>query len=152
MKNKNIIFNDDIQNLIDNDKNIIIDYLNDYDININDVNIRSAADDIIKNEYDDLVAALNAYDKKTKYNYIFVDGDLGLWYGRRHATRNFKTLKDAIMFCFEDQNIVFYEKRNTTISLQAVHHDGCNIFKYYKVVNGKKRAIRFHDLIEAYYE
>lgn len=86
------------------------------------------------------------FDKNASYDNIIVFASLGLWYGRRQAHKEFKTLYDAVTLCAEDENKLYFKRKNTTLMLDALHHDGCNVFKFYKVIKGKKYAIKLNEI------
>lgn len=87
------------------------------------------------------------YDNNNKYDCIRCEADFGLWYGRRKAAKHFKTLQDAFYTCIYDSNVVYFDKTNTTLKLKAVHHDGTNFYKFYKIINNKKRAIKIKSFL-----
>lgn len=147
---KYTIYNDDISDYINDNLQMIKESLIDNDIAINDDNIYKEATNYIDDDYRNFIYCLNEYDNKNKYDYILCVASLGLWYGRRAASKAFKDLKTAITFCFEDYNKVYFDKVNTTIKADAIHHDGTNIFTFYKVVNGKRKAIKYNDIISCY--
>lgn len=144
MKNYTI-YNDDICAYIDENKNCIIESLKEIDLTINDENIFCEASTMIDNDADYLKDLIISYDRKTNYNKILVVADFGLWYGRRKVTKYFKSLYDAFYRCVQDTNKVYFYRKNTTMLLNAIHHDGCNYFKFYKIINNKKYAISFDD-------
>ena len=147
-KNKNIIiFNDDVADMIEKNKDIIIDNLNDYEMKICDANIYSEAHNMIDEDAAELLTVLDRFDNNIKYDYILCVAVLGLWYGRRNAIAKFKTLKEAMQKCFYDINKIYFKNKNTSLQLESVHHDGVNHYKFYKVVNNKKYAIKLNEVI-----
>jgi len=99
---------------------------------------------------DDLEDAVKNYDNKSKYDCVLVVANLGLWYGRRQAQKTFKNLYTALQTCAEQENKVYFDNKKTTLKLNAYHHDGINLFKFYKVVNGRKYAIKYNNLLACY--
>ena len=97
-------------------------------------------------DYYELKENILSFDNKTNYEKIIVFANLGLWYGRRAGVKKFNTLFDAISFCTEDANKLFYTTKNSTLKLEAIHHDGVNYFKFYKLIKGKKYAIKINEL------
>lgn len=138
-----VIYNDDLSAYIDANKEYIKDFLNDMQIFINDETITEQAQSEIIEGYSELLNDVANFDKTTQYNKILCVASLGLWYGTKKAQRYFKDLKSALYF--EDQNKLYFKNKNSTLTLQAVHHDGVNIFKFYKIVDGKRYAIKNKD-------
>ena len=149
MKNY-IIYNDDPAAYIDDNKQLIIESLKDNELLINDNNILNEAINILSDEYFVFCDCLKEYDNKNKYDYILCFASLGLGYGKRQGKKTFADLKSAIFYCFEDYNKVYFDKSNTTIKAAAIHHDGVNNFTFYKVVNGKKYAIKLNDILSCF--
>lgn len=141
------IYNDDINEYVTDNKQFIINSLNELELTINDENITAEAATMIDNDGDELKQMIMSYDKTNKYDCVLCVADLGLWYGRRKASKHFKTLYDAFYTCVYDTNKVYFNKANQTLKLQACHHDGVNYYKFYKVINGKKYAINYNDFI-----
>lgn len=142
------IYNDDLLTYIENNKEYIKDFLNDMQITICDDVITEQASADIEQAAEDLKSSIRYYDNITKYNKIFVVASLGLWSGIKAAQGYFNNLYDAIFNsgCLEDQNCLFFKTKKSTLTLKAIHHDGANVFKFYKVINGKKYAININDL------
>lgn len=111
--------------------------INDFDSKLNDDAI-----------YNDITRAFINFDKNNTGG-VFIVYDLGLWHGRRQGTAYKRSLNDAIMLCLQDYNMIYFNKKNTTLSLAAHHHDGVNCFKFYKIIKGKKYAIKYADIIRA---
>lgn len=139
---RNIIYNDDLSEYI-KQNNVYFD-----DIASDDVLTQAYAD--INAIFDDLKNALLQYDNSATYEKIYCVASFGLWYGRKNGSKYFNNLYDALLSCLADGNIIYFKKSNTTLMLEAFHHDGKNIFKYYKVINGKKRAIVYDDLLKCF--
>jgi hypothetical protein len=102
---------------------------------------------MINNDYDDLLTLVNTYDYKKDYDYIIIKYSLGLWYGRKNGVVKFKTLKEAIQSGSYDYNIIYFKNDRETLIKESQHHDGNNIYKYYKVKNGKTYAIKYNDFV-----
>lgn len=149
MKKQIIIYNDDICEYIKNNENFLINELKNNDDDVNESNIYEAAHMFINDDYDALCEYIKEFDKKNN-NKILVCACLGLWYGKRQVKAKFNNLHDALINCYEDVNKVFFTNKKSTLNIEAAHHDGLNIFKFYKLVNGKKRAINYDDLIANY--
>lgn len=144
---KNItIYNDDICEYIDKYSDDIKNALHDDDMQINDENIQYYASFYIADDLIQLKELLKAYDEQNNNSKYIVVGSLGLWYGRRKIKATFTSLHNAIFKCFEDVNKVYFYNNAATIQIDANHHDGCNNFKIYKLVNGKRRAIKYLDM------
>ena len=140
------IYNDSISEYLENYNDDVLEFLKNNDIDPTPNNKEDAAQFLIDSAADDLYAAINYFDNVNKYDSIKVIANFGLWYGRRKANATFKTLKEAFYKCVADNNKVYFKKANTTLLLKAYHHDGCNCFAFYKVVNNKKYAIKLNDL------
>lgn len=148
--NLKVLYVDDMHAIQYIFKNEINDALNDYYEDyekINPDNIIREAEYIIEGLYNDMLTLINTYDYKIKYDYIIVVAELGLWYGKRKALAKFNTLKDALKSGSYDTNIIYFNNERETLTKESQHHDGQNKYKYYKVVNGKKYAIKYNDLI-----
>lgn len=103
----------------------------------------------IEADADDLREMLNAYDKNNDFIKIIVVASFGLWYGRREARGEFKTLAEAVRRCFYDYNRLYFTAKNSTLNLCAIHHDGRNYYKFYAIdEHGKKHAIKEKDLLK----
>lgn len=142
---KRIIYNDNIIDVIDENKSLLIDSLKDNDAEPTETNIINEAQSMIDDDANNLRETIRNFDIVNKYK-ILVVASLGLWYGCRAATKIFDSLECAIYPCLEDVNTIYFKKSNTTLTLDATHHDGNNNFKFYKVVKGKKYAITFKEL------
>ena len=142
-----VLYMDDIYAYIDIYKKDLIDNLINCDIDPLPNEIEDEAQLMIDNDYDDMLTLINTYDYKINYDYIEVVYKLGLWYGRREGKTRFKTLKEAVQSGSYDINIIYFKDKKSTLTKEATHHDGSNTYKYYKVVNGKKYAIKYNDLI-----
>lgn len=58
-----------------------------------------------------------------------VEGTLGLWNGRKDIVpKVFDNLLDAISACISGCDYFKITKRNSTIEVEAIHHDGTNRF------------------------
>lgn len=147
MKKETVIYNSDIYEYMLNNDDAIIQYLNDYGIDPLPNAKEDAAIQLIDDDYLLLTQLINNFDKKVKYQKIYVDATLGLWRGTVKTNATFKTLFNAIFKCLEDVNKVYFKKQNSALTIEASHHDGTNIFKFYKVVGGKKYAINQKDLL-----
>lgn len=140
-----IIYSDDLNEYIENNNDVIIDYLNDNELSVNYTNKAEAAASLIDEDWLELADAIKRFDNKIKYNKIYVEASLGLWYGRIKAHGSFTSLFNAVYKCCEDSNTFYFKNNNTTLQLDAIHHDGGNCFKFYKVVNGRKHAIKINE-------
>ena len=145
---KNItIYNDDVIQFIEDNTENIKNWLHDDDEPETEENIQAYAQYYIDDDLEQLDILLTAYDEKNTNAKYIIDGCLGLWYGcRKIKNTYFTSLKNAVFKCFEDINKVYFLNNNTTIQIESHHHDGCNNFKIYKLVNGKRKAIKYIDL------
>lgn len=142
---KNIIFNDSISDYIDNYKSDILEYLNEKDIDPQPCEIEDAAQELINCDWLDLLNEIKIFDNLNNCD-VVIRGSLGLWYGRRKVKARFKSLYDAIVSAFYDNNILYFNNSRCALSLDAYHHDGTNKLKFYKVIQGKEKAITINDL------
>lgn len=145
------LFDDDLSNYLNIYSADIINALKENDTEPTPQNIDAYAMDQIENDASDVICGLKFYNKITEYENIYVVADLGLWYGRRKAFKYFNNLHDAVTFCFEASNTLYFKNKKSTLTLCAAHHDGVNIFKFYKVINNKRRAITYNEIINAIY-
>lgn len=142
--NLRVLFMDDINAYIDLYKSDIIEFLNNNDMDLTPCNIEDGASELISADYEYFMDSVLHFDL-SNYDYILIDIKLGLWSGERVFKAKTKTLKEAITKALQDINII-YIKNNSTLQLSASHHDGENNFKFYKVIHGKKYAIKYNDI------
>ena len=139
------IYNDNLYEYIDNYKNDILATLKDYDIEATEKNIITEAQSCIDSDYEYLKDILIHFDR-IENKKIFVCGVLGLWNSKPNVKKVFNSLYSAVVFCLQDINELYFKKNNTTLQLSAAHHDGINTFKFYKLIKGKKYAIKYDDI------
>lgn len=150
MKKENkkiVVFTDDIYDYMQNNKNDILNYLSDNDIDATPDNIEDGASELLQCDYDYFTDLINNFDLGT-YDKILVIYSLGLWNGTRNGCAYCKTLSEAIQKASEDINEVYFNNKNSTLSMNACHHDGENNYKFYKIVNGKKYAIKYAEFMQ----
>lgn len=140
---------DDVNQYITENKQILIDEITENNTAATDENIYQLAAERINDINIMLNSCLREYDAKHD-NKIIVVASLGLWYGRREATKIFNNLYDAFYSCVYDVNYLYFKNINSTMNLKSAHHDGVNYYKFYKLVNGKKYAIKLNDLLACY--
>lgn len=140
------IYNDDVIQYATENKNFIIESLNECGIDPTESNIINEARSMIDTDADYLKELIINFDKNNNYK-IKVVATLDLWNGKRQATAIFNSLYDCLFKCFEDVNAVYFKNNKTTITLDAAHHDGVNMFKFYLLKHGKKYAINFNKLM-----
>ena len=81
--------------------------------------------------------------KQDKGSYIIM-GTLGLWNGKVGGSCLIKgTLLDAIQKCLEDYNRIYMHGRK--LHVEAVHHDGTNIFIIKKLTEKGEEYLENHD-------
>ena len=135
---ENVIFTDDVCKYVEMNKDYIIESLNELyeeendDGDYTDDAIMEEAYRLIEFDCDYLKDTLKAYDKRRACN-ILVVGTCGLWYGRVAGGKICDTLEDAVISLCHDYNTLYYERRNGTLKLTAVHHDGSNEFIFYRI-------------------
>jgi len=144
------LYNDDVCEYVNACKNEIIENLKNDDAEINDTNIYNYAYSDMQFYYDELKNGVRAFDNLKGNKKILVVASLGLWYGRKEAKRIFNNLQDILFKCFEDVNALYFEKKNSTLTLRATHHDGENFFKFYVLDHGKKYAITYDDMLRGF--
>ena len=152
MTKKITIFNDDLNEYIDAyGDDIKADLIEQNDAEPTADEISDEAQRRINNDADELNEVLKHYDAHNDYKKIVVVASFGLWYGRRQARGEFKTLAEAVARCVYDYNEFYYTSKSSTLNLCAIHHDGRNYYKFYAVdKNGKQRAIKREQLTGAY--
>ena len=139
-----VIYNDDLYSFIEQYKKDIIEDLKNNDEIINDENIEKYARSIIDDDFYSVKSALNTIDNLNNGNVkILCVASLGLWYGRREGKKIFNSLSDAVFSLTEDYNTIYFKTKKSTLSLEAIHHDGTNNFKFYELRGGKKYAINY---------
>lgn len=142
-----IIYNDDVYSYMHLYKNDLIEFLNENEIEPQPNELEDAAYLFINDDLESIKSDVKRFDNKNNYK-ILVVADLGLWRGRVNGKATYKNLYDAVFDNMQDTNILYFKNVNSTLTLGAQHHDGCNYFKFYKLVKGKKYAINFKELIE----
>ena len=146
-KKQIIIYIDDINEYIANNKDYIINQLQENDDPINDESIMQAAYYLLENDDKYLLNEyINNFDLSN--NKILVVASFGLWYGKRQGKAIFNSLKDAIYKCCYDSNKIYFDNKNTTLKMRSIHHDGINKYKFYKLVNNKKYAIKYKEFLD----
>ena len=144
-----ILYTDDIDFFISNNKSDLIAEIKENGDEPTDEALFDLAYDYITNDSQLLKRQFDAFDNRYKTNKrqykILIEACLGLWNGTRKAKRVFDKLADCLNF-LEDYNTFYFDKRNTTLTLKATHHDGTNYFKIYKIIKGKKRAINYLEI------
>lgn len=141
-----MLFNDDLCEYVDQNKESIIDDLKNNDTETNETNIYDQARNDIECYFAELRGALSFYDSMNECK-IKAVAILGLWYGKRKAQKVFNNLYDAVLKCFEDVNALYFDNKRTTLTLRATHHDGENIIKFYAIKKGKSYAIKHDDIL-----
>lgn len=147
---KKIIFDSDIYNYIDNYKKDLINNLIDNDIEPTPNNIEDLAISEINNNYIDIKNAFKSFDNNYKYDSVAIVGVLNLWNGTKKVKIKYNNLNAALININKYDNfIIYFDKKNGALSIDVYHHDGVNNFKFYIVVNGKKRAFTY-DYLKMY--
>ena len=141
----NVLFLDDTYAYIDIYRRDILEYLAEYDIDPMPDNIEDAALEMISADIETIKESIKNFDTKNNYK-IYVAASLGLWRGVVHGHAVYNNLYDAIFNQAQDINILYFKDKRSALTLDASHHDGTNNFKFYKVVNGKRYAIKYNDL------
>lgn len=141
-----VLYNDDLFTYIEENKEDIIASIKEEDVYPTEKAIEEEAQAWINADWDYFKDAICDWDEVIPYDYILIEADLGLWYGRRKFKAKTASLYEAITKASEDYNLLYFKNRRATLSLKAAHHDGVNNFKFYKVKNNKKRAIKYSDL------
>ena len=141
-----ILFNDDVIEYIEKNKADIAESIKEDDRYPTAEAIEEEAYSWIKTDWDYLRDDVATFDEVSQYTKIIIEGDLGLWYGRRKIVAKCDTLFEALTKAMEDYNTLFFKNKNATLQLKAIHHDGVNYFKFYKVIKGKKYAIKYNDI------
>lgn len=146
-----IIYNSDLYAYIENNKKFLIKCLEDNEEKINDQNIENIADDYLTDEYFNLLSCLKEYENKNNFDYLLIDGVLGLWYGKRKVKAQFNNFEEVLnTCCCHDSYMIYFDSVKNTMKIDSYHHDGCNSFKIYVVKNNKKYAIKLNDLLACY--
>lgn len=138
-QSKKIIYYSDDINAIDKKT------INEYKISLlpdrfNDDEIIYFITSDLKNDFDHMI--IN-FDKYIKYDSIVLLADLGLWYGRRKAQKEYKTLKNLFddSKIFYDTTTIYANSKTQTINIKTIHHDGVNYYKVYFKKAGKLYAV-----------
>lgn len=147
--NLKMLYTSDIYAYMDLYQNDIKEYLESLDIDPQPNEIEDAAYNFIEEDLNYLKELIINFDNENNTK-ILIAADLGLWYGRRKATKICDNLYSAVFNsgCLEDINIIYFEDDKNTLTLEAAHHDGNNKFKFYIYQNGRKKAIKFSDLVK----
>ena len=146
-KNLKIMYMDDIYTYQKLYKKDILEYLEEEGIDPHPNNIEDAAQQMIQDDYDYFIESVMRFDL-SNYDKILISVNLGLWNGRKSFIAYEKNLHDAIKKAFADINICYFKNKNSTLNIDASHHDGVNYFKFYVIRNNKKYAIKIDDLLQ----
>ena len=97
-------------------------------------------------EWDDLM--LNIKNDNDCQEECVVLGTLGLWTGRHEINaKKFFGLKDAINACVTNIDYIIIKEENGVIYVNAIHHDGVNIFEIHKL-NKKGKSIQTEEKLD----
>jgi len=137
-----VLYNSDVCDYIDNNKKYVNEYMQENNIK----DIYTAAYNLIDIDYYYLKDLLNSYCCAR----IRVFARLGLWYGIQTGRKDFRSLIAAFYHCCDgyDSIKIYFKNKNSTMTIEARHHDGVNLFKCYKVIKGKKYAIKYSDIMK----
>ena len=139
---------DDIHAIQELYKSDILESLKENNIDPQPNAIEDCASEFIDADLYFFKELIKSYDSKHN-NKIFVVADFGLWYGRRAGYKEYNSLYEAIFNdILQDTNIIYYSDKRQTLKIDSSHHDGVNHYKLYKLVNNKKYAIKYNELIE----
>lgn len=141
-----ILYTDDAFKYVEDNKEFLIEELKNRDEDVTEDAIYEEAQRCIEDDAEYLRDIISSYDARSNNDGVYVEASLGLWYGRRAAHAEFKSLDEAFYRCTEDANTVYFKRSNSTMILEASHHDGVNVFKFYALRGGKKHAINFDDM------
>lgn len=143
-----IIYNDSLCDYVQKYSDDIIACLKENNIDPSLENIDNEAQACIDADFEYIKELLITFDNRNNKK-IYVSAVLGLWYGKRQAFKIFNSLSDAVAFCLEDVNALYFKKVNDALTLCATHHDGNNIFKFYTIEKyNRKKAINYNMLYE----
>lgn len=97
-------------------------------------------------EWDDLMVNIK-YDNDCQEECVVL-GTLGLWTGRHEINaKKFFGLKDAINACVTNIDYIIIKEENGVIYIDAIHHDGVNIFEIHKL-NKKGKSIQTEEKLD----
>lgn len=83
-------------------------------------------------DWDDIMTNLR-YDKENNVDCVVV-GSVGRWNGTFEIIpKHFSTLIDAITACVQNADYIVMNEIDGAIDIEAIHHDGHNNFKIYKL-------------------
>lgn len=143
---KRVIFNDNVCDYLEACKSDIIDNLESNGEEVNDNTIYEEAQRLINFDCEDLKEALKIYDKQHNRRVLGI-ASLGLWNGRFKGGKILDNLSSALNAC-EDTNTLYCERKNGTLKLKAIHHDGTNYFSFYEITDKGERFIEQHTNME----
>ena len=107
----------------------------------------------LNNDWEDLMIRIET-DIENNVNCV-VTGSIGRWNGTFDIQpKAFATLKLAIDACVSNCDYIIVSEINGVINIEAIHHDGSNIFKIYKLNNKGLDAYNNDEILdkEEYYE
>ena len=88
--------------------------------------------DQLSMEWEDFLTNLEN-DKENNVNCV-VTGNIGRWNGNFDIeAKAFASLKAAVLACVSNMDYVVINEIDGTIDIEAIHHDGTNIFKIHKL-------------------
>jgi len=138
------VYSDDLYEYVNENKQRIYEYLRENDIDAQPNNIEDAGAELLQYDYEYMQECINKIDLGA-HSKILVVFSLGLWNGTRNGSAYCDTLAEAIFRGAYDINEIYFKNKNCTLSMNAYHHDGVNNYKFYKIVNGRKRAIKYNE-------
>ena len=140
---KTTIYTDSVIDYIDNNRNDLVDYLKDSDREATDEEIQKLAYSEIEFEANELLNMFKHYDKQHRHS-VLVVGTFGLWYGKAQGGTIYKGL-DALTDLYEDVNTFYFNRKNGTLRLEAIHHDGTNNFAIYELTDKGEQYLLEHE-------
>ena len=88
-----------------------------------------ASEDMNIDEYDDFIRTLECY-----YGCYVITGTLGLWDGVHEIYPDVQmTMKYVMNKCVNNEEFIFEQEDDGSITITVIHHDGRNIFNIHEL-------------------
>ena len=100
-------------------------------------------DSVMETYWDDFQHSMQKYDEMSGKAHYLIEGDLGLWNGRRKVYTVKDTIAQAIGVAADKMDeIDVYDDQYGFVHVTGYHHDGINYFKISKISDRGEKVFR----------